>query len=62
MTKIYRKPELCSLLGVSPTTLWRWVQDKSFPAPIHLGPNSVGWLESDIDDWLTQKGQHQGGV
>ncbi len=26
--------------------------DPSFPTPIRLGPKSVGWIESEIDDWL----------
>lgn len=26
--------------------------DPSFPAPIRLGPKSVGWIESEIDEWL----------
>ncbi len=26
-----------------------------FPEPIELGPRMVGWLESDIDEWITQQ-------
>ena len=49
MEQIVRKPELCRNLGISPVTLWRWTQRKGFPAPIKLGPNSVGWIEAEID-------------
>jgi prophage regulatory protein len=26
-----------------------------FPRRVHLGPNSVGWLEAEIADWLKAK-------
>lgn len=26
--------------------------DPSFPRPVQLGPNAVGWIESEIDAWL----------
>ena len=55
MKPIVRKPELCRILGVSPVTLWRWTRCRDFPAPIKLGPNSVGWLEAEIDDWLAAR-------
>ncbi|VCJ27984.1 AlpA family phage regulatory protein [Burkholderia pseudomallei] len=29
--------------------------DASFPKPIRLGAGSIGWLESDLDVWLTSR-------
>jgi prophage regulatory protein len=29
--------------------------DPTFPKPIRLGLASVGWIEHEIDDWLTQR-------
>ncbi len=55
MEQIVRKPELCRNLGISPVTLWRWTRRKGFPAPIKLGPNSVGWIEAEINDWLAAR-------
>jgi len=26
--------------------------DPSFPRPITLGPNSVGWIEAEVDIWI----------
>ena len=36
----------------SRTTYWRWVKAGLFPKPVKLGPNSNGWLESEIDEWV----------
>ncbi len=33
----------------------RLVKSKKFPPKIKLGENRVGWLESDIDDWIQAK-------
>ena len=63
MSPIIRKRDLCGLLGVSSATVWRWTRRKAFPAPIKLGPNTVGWLRSEIDAWLgarvTERGEEQ---
>jgi prophage regulatory protein len=26
-----------------------------FPAPVDLGPNTRGWVETEIDDWLASR-------
>ncbi len=41
--------------GLSRTTIWRGVRAGTFPAPLELGENSIGWLESVIDDWLKSR-------
>ncbi len=53
--KILRRAEVMERIGVSNITLWRWIQAKKFPAPLELGANTIGWLESDIDDWITSR-------
>lgn len=32
--------------------LWRRVKDKTFPAPIKIGPARSAWVEHEIDEWL----------
>ena len=46
--------------GVSRMTLWRWATqreyvDMGFPKPIPLGANSVGFIEEEIENWLTEQ-------
>ena len=55
MLGVLRNREVCEMLGVSPATLWRWTRHKNFPAPIQLGPNSVGWIEAEINDWIAAR-------
>ncbi len=37
--------------GKSRTTLWRDVRAGRFPAPVKVGRNRIGWLESEIEEW-----------
>ena len=46
---------LTNKIGGSRVTAWRAVRDGLLPAPIILGPNSVGWYESEIDEWLASR-------
>jgi predicted DNA-binding transcriptional regulator AlpA len=34
------------------TTLRRWWKRGAMPPPRRLGPNSIGFLESELDAWL----------
>ena len=54
---ILRNAGVCRKLGISPTTLWRWSGNGGFPSSIQLGPNTVGWIESEIDAWIAAKAQ-----
>lgn len=53
--RIIRKPELFKMIGVSDTTIWRWEKTGLFPQRVALGPNSAGWLESEIETWFEKK-------
>jgi prophage regulatory protein len=41
-----------SRVSLSRSTVWRKIQEGSFPAPIRLSKGRVGWLENDIERWI----------
>jgi len=53
--KILREPEVKRRSGKSRAQRWRDIRAGLFPAPIELGPNSIGWFEDEIDDWLASR-------
>lgn len=55
MLRIHRRPRVLKLVGLSDTTLWRRVRAGDFPAPFRLSPRAVGWLASDIEDWIQSR-------
>jgi prophage regulatory protein len=52
---ILRLPEVKLRVGLSRSTIYQAIQSKVFPAPIQLGPRAVGWIESEIDEWLNDR-------
>lgn len=50
--EIVRPNDLCKIFKISRTTLWRWAKDKDFPKAIHLTPRTVGFVRSEIDEWI----------
>ena len=55
VNKILRLPEVKSQTGLSRSTIYLRIKNNDFPESISLGGRAVGWLESDIQDWLDDK-------
>jgi prophage regulatory protein len=55
MHKILRLPEVMKNTGLARSTIYKMIAAKSFPVQISLGVKSVGWLESDIQNWIQDK-------
>jgi len=52
---ILRLPTVKDRTGLSRSSIYLRMSDGSFPEPISLGGRSVGWIESEIEDWLQQQ-------
>lgn len=53
--RILRRPAVIEKTGLSESTIYLMLKEKKFPAPVQLGPRNVGWVESEVDDWLMDK-------
>ena len=53
--KIIRPKALSKRIKKSRVQIWRDVCAGTFPPPIQLGPNSIGWYEDEIADWLASR-------
>jgi prophage regulatory protein len=51
-TRFIRLPEVLARTGLSPATIYRQIKVGRFPAQVTLGIRAVGWIESEIDDWI----------
>ena len=52
---ILRRQQVQQRTGLSRSTLYQYVKDGEFPAAVQLGPRAVGWLESDVSDWISAR-------
>lgn len=50
---ILRRPQVQARIGLSRSTLYDRIRAGTFPAPVSLGGKAVGWIESEVDAWLT---------
>lgn len=59
--KVLRIPDVVNKIGIAKSTIYDWLNAKSprhdpdFPKPYPLGRQSVGWLESELDEWILQR-------
>lgn len=43
--------------GVDRSTVWGWVKNNGFPAPIRLSPQMTRWRWSDVEQWVQSRQQ-----
>lgn len=51
-SKIIRMPQLIGRTGLSKSSLYALVKKGQLRPPIALGARAVGWLESDVQDYI----------
>jgi prophage regulatory protein len=54
-SKFLRLTEVRKRVPYSRSTIYLKVSRGEFPAPIELGARAVGWLESEIDEWIESR-------
>ena len=50
--QILRLPAVKSRTGLSRSSIYAAIQEGQFPKQISLGDRAVGWLESEVDQWI----------
>ena len=55
--RILRKPEVIKTVGLKQTALYELISDGEFPRPIQLSKRSVGWLESEVQQWIKDQAE-----
>jgi prophage regulatory protein len=50
--RILRLKAVAERTGLSRSTIYRKVQDASFPAQLRISENGIGWTESSIAQWM----------
>ncbi len=53
--KVLRIKDVQARVGYSRSHIWQLERAGRFPRKIRLGPNSVGYVESEIDEWIAGK-------
>jgi prophage regulatory protein len=56
---IIRWADLKALVSLSKSTVWRLEQQGRFPRRRRLGFRAVGWLASEVQEWMRATGQRR---
>ena len=50
--KILRRPAVQDRTGLKRSALYDHMAAGTFPRPVSLGPQAVGWPEHEVDAWI----------
>ena len=59
MNKILRLPQTIQKTGLSRSPIYTLLNAGKFPAKIQLSERAIGFLESEVNDWIQQKTQNR---
>ncbi|BCQ66833.1 DNA-binding protein [Pseudomonas sp. Eqa60] len=50
--RIIRLKEVIDSTGLARSTIYKFITLDTFPKPVSLGDRCVGWVESEVHDWI----------
>jgi prophage regulatory protein len=53
--KFLRLPQVKATTGLSKSSIYARISEGTFPKQIPLGPRLVVWVESDIQNWISEQ-------
>jgi prophage regulatory protein len=61
-SRILRLPDVKKRVRLSRSSIYAMAATGTFPKPIPLGIRSVGWLEAEVAEWISQRTAKRGGA
>ena len=55
MPVILRLRDVIRVVGLSRPTVYRMVKAGTFPAQVQLSAATVGWLRSEVEQWINER-------
>lgn len=53
--KILRLPQVCEVTGLGRSMIYQMEAEQRSPARAKIGTRAVGWLEREVNAWLTRR-------
>ena len=51
--RLIKLKEVLHITGLSRSTVYRFMSAGGFPMKVELGGNSVAWVESEVEEWIS---------
>ena len=55
VNRFIRESECQKITSLSRVTRWRLEQEGKFPKRYKITQNTIGWLSSELDEWINSK-------
>lgn len=55
MNNLIKLPQVIKLTALSRSSLYSYIKNGEFPAPIKIGKRAVAWPEARVADWINQR-------
>jgi prophage regulatory protein len=52
---ILRLPQVLKITGLKRSSLYEKISKGEFPAPIKLGTRASGWIEEEVNNWISSR-------
>ena len=53
--KVIKLPAVMKISAGSRASIYKWMAEDKFPKSISLGGRAVGWVESEVFEWVNQR-------
>ncbi|MFV0508307.1 MAG: helix-turn-helix transcriptional regulator [Shewanella algae] len=53
--RLIRMSEVIQRIGLCKASVYNRIASGTFPKPISIGGGRVAWLESDVDQWISER-------
>jgi len=53
--KILRLAQVMDSTGLGRSTIYKYIAERKFPIPLQLSERCVGWLESEVQQWIQSR-------
>lgn len=51
-SRVLRLKEVCKVTGLGRSFIYQLQAEKQFPRSIKIGVRAVGWIESEVREWI----------
>ena len=55
INRVLLRPEVENITGLSRSTTYQRMATGAFPKPVRLGPQRVGWISAEINQWIEDR-------
>lgn len=53
--RIIRLKDVMVSTGLARSTIYKYIGEGAFPKPVSMGNRCVGWLESEVYEWILER-------